>query len=87
MNYKDKLAIYSQPETDKKWLIQIKECEYKKCTGDLFKHYYLGGPAFLIEDLKNLKVDVHIKTRSLNVRKKNLEFLDEPSLELKSLFF
>jgi hypothetical protein len=85
-DYVGKLAIYSQPDTGRKWLVKLRNVNYIRCTGDLFRHKYADCSAVLIKNIDNdLEVDLEIRT-GVKTKLKKLEFICNPSESLVSLF-
>jgi len=82
-NYIGKIAIYTEPELEYKWLMKIESQEKKRCKGDLLNRVYFSGPLVKIDENYKLETVLlkSIKTRVSNVRLKNLEFMSKKEYE------
>ncbi len=86
MDYENKIVKYTNPETNRGWLLNITSSERKRCKGDIFKHIYLSGRAvYLDPNFDNLKPMLDIRTGISGVRTKNIEVLLNQE-EFKHLF-
>ncbi len=73
-DYIGQIGIYTSPETNYTWLVQIDKSEYKKCTKDYFKHTYLSGRATLLHNLDMPIKD--IRTGIINMRTKSIQIIN-----------
>lgn len=89
MKYEDyigKVVIYKNPDTNRYWLMKVAQSDFKRCTGDIFRHHYLSGKSILLDISKKGQLEpiLDIKTGSSNVRGKNITVTNNK--DLTSLF-